>query len=1533
MKKNLIANFKNIVAAMMLITGIFMSCGIGTADAQEPDFQEFQLVPTNGAFDWEFFSFDNKYFLAVVNAFDGKTVNLSSKIYQWNGMEFVEIQSFPTNYGFDWESFSIGSDHFLAVANNFDSADYNINSKIYKWNGERFAEFQTIPTVGASDWEFFTIGENRYLAVANQRDDNTYSVNSKIYKWDGERFAEFQTIPSVGAIACKFFIINDTKYLAIANSFNGSTYINTSKLYKWEESEFVEIQSFSTNGATDIEFFTIEGKNYLAIANWRIDKTYEINSEIYRWDGQNFIEFQSIKTSGANDWEFFSIGKNHYLAVANWRNNLQNFNTDSKIYRWNGINFSEFDAFPTHGAMDCCYFNIDGYDYIAVANMHNNTDANINSVIYKNTVYPPVMYGETFSLDENSAAGTVIGRMTAKDTDSAALTYSIAAGNTGEVFAINSLSGQITVNDASLLDYETSAAYLLTVQVSDGVYTDAATVTVNVNDVNEAPVAENQTFSVKEDSPEGTLVGKVAAVDPESDPMTYRITAGNTNTVFAISGTSGQITVSNAGNLGTGSYALEIEVSDGDKSDTAIIIVNVSVIDKSPTVNSATFSIAENSANATAVGTVSAGDPNGDPLTYSILSGNTDKAFAVNSSNGQITVADSGQLDYESSPVFLLTVQASDGVYSGSAIITVNLKDVNDPPVINDQTFSVDENSPGGIPLGIVFAIDQDSDALTYSITAGNTENIFVLNANTGELSLSNTAQLDYETKTAYSLTIRVLDSASSDTATVTVNVKDKNEQHPVVEDQSFSIAENSADGSVVGKVTASDPDSETLFYSILSGNTGNAFAVNPANGEITVADFSKLNYEVCSVYKVTVQVSDGPGSDTLIDTAVITLNITDMNEAPVINAQVFSVNEGSPAGTAVGAVSADDPDGDSLTYSITAGNTGTAFAINSGTGQISVKNSAQLSYDNGTSYALTVQVSDGASSGTATVTVNVNYVNKSPVMENQRFSVNENSPEGAVVGTVKASDPDAGDKLTFSILSGNTDSTFKIDGSTGNLTVAASDKLNYEASVRYVLTVQVSDGVYTDSGTVTINVLNVNEPPVINDQAFSVRENSEKGTAVGKLAASDPDADTVVMFSMLSGNTNNAFALSVGGEITVFNAAFLDYETAPLHELTVQVSDGPGSDALTDTAKISISLTDAAETPVMDDQTFSVDESSPNGTLVGQVRAADPDSGELNFSIVDGNTDSTFAINSGTGRITVADRSGLNYQKTTVYRLTVSVSDGPGDDTNSDTALVTISVNYVNQSPVLADQTFSVPENSTGVWVGKISAADPNSDKLTYSIESGNEGNAFAIDSGTGDMTVNDGSRLDHETAGKYLLTVEASDGTYRDAGIITVFVSDVNETPAAKDQIFSADENSAEGILIGAVAASDPDGDPLTYTIVSGNSSNAFALSSQTGEMTVKDGARLDYETLPVMELLIEVSDGVNTVTVRVTVNVNDVSVPGDTDDNGIVNLRDALLIFKPLVKLPADIKKYSGEVNGDKKFGTEELIYILKKLRNEK
>ena len=302
---------------------------------------------------------------------------------------------------------------------------------------------------------------------------------------------------------------------------------------------------------------------------------------------------------------------------------------------------------------------------------------------------------------------------------------------------------------------------------------------------------------------------------------------------------------------------------------------------------------------------------------------------------------------------------------------------------------------------------------------------------------------------------------------------------------------------------------------------------------------------------------------------------------------------------------------------------------------------------------------------------------NHPPVVDDQNFTVNENSTTGCIVGTVIASDPDPGNNLSFVVTNGDPGGLFAIDAS-GQITTTAP--LDHEAQEVYTLTVTVQDGgtpSLGDTATITVNVLDVNEMPTVGDDTFAIPENEPAGTVVGTVTASDPDDGGEPFGALTYTVVGGPFAIDASGQITT--TAPLDHEAQEVYTLTVTVQDG-GTPSLSDTAAITVNVLDVNEMPTVGDDTFAIDENSSYGTSVGSVTATDPDDGDvLSYSIIGGTGTTAFDINSSTGEITVLDPVQLDYETTPVFWLDVEVTDTAG---LKDTATITINLNDLVEGP-----------------------------------------------------------------------------------------------------------------------------------------------------------------------------------------------------------------------------------------------------------
>ncbi len=899
-------------------------------------------------------------------------------------------------------------------------------------------------------------------------------------------------------------------------------------------------------------------------------------------------------------------------------------------------------------------------------------------------------------------------------------------------------------------------------------------------------------------------------------------------------------------------------------------------------------SIAENTPAGVNIGApVAATDADGDTLTYSKgwLDG---MAFTVDSATGQIQTK--AALDYETQKLYSFAIFADDG-NGGKTVtsVTINVTDVdetpaNSAPVFTDGTSatrSIAENTASGTNIGTaIAATDADNDTLTYTLE-GTDASSFSIVSTSGQLQTK--AALDYEAKSSYSVRITVSDSELTDTIDVTINVSDVDENRApsFAEGTSTtrSIAENTAADTNIGSaVAATDPDDDTLTYT-LGGADAAAFSINNTTGQLQTR--AALDYEAKSSYSVRITVSDSK----LTDTIDVTINVTDVDEnrAPSFtegNRATRSVAENTGSGQDIGsAVSATDPDDDTLTYTL-GGTDASSFSINSTTGQL--RTSGALDYETKSSYSVRITVSDSKLTDSIDVTINVTDVdeNRAPSFADGASttrSVAENTGSGEDIGSaVAATDPDD-DTLTYTL--GGTDaSSFRINSTTGQLRTRAA--LDYETKSSYSVRITVSDSKLTDTIDVTINVTDVDEnraPSFTegNRATRSVAENTGSGQDIGSaVGATDPDTDDTLTYTLGGTDASSFSIVSTSGQLQT--SAALNYESKSSYSVSVSVSDGNGG---SDSIDVTINVTNVNEAPSFANSTAtrSIAENTAANTNIGTaISATDPDTGDTLTYTLGGADAAAFRINSTNGRLKT--RAALDYETKTSYSVRITVSDSELTDTID----VTVNVTDVdeNRAPSFADgasTTRSVAENTAAnTNIGSaVAATDPDDDTLTYTL-GGTDAAMFRINSTNGQLKTR--AALDYETKTSYSVRITVSDSELTDTIDVTVNVTDVDENRApsftdGSTTTRSIAENTAANTNIGsAVAATDPDDDTLTYTL-GGTDAAAFSIVSTSGQL--RTNAALNYESDASYSVRVSVSDGNGeSDSIDVTISVTDVN-----------------------------------------------------------
>lgn len=1007
-----------------------------------------------------------------------------------------------------------------------------------------------------------------------------------------------------------------------------------------------------------------------------------------------------------------------------------------------------------------------------------------------------------------------------------------------------------------------------TYQVSDGTSVSGGTVTLNITPQNDnlPVIAPSQSFGVSETATNGTPVGTVAATDDDTGTTFsgWTITGGNADGIFAINSGTGQITVADNTNLDYESatnYNLTLTVSDGTNTSVAqTVTVNVGPEnDELPVVTAGqSFSVADTVGNGTPVGTVTATDPDGVTVFsgWTITGGNTDGIFAINGTTGQITVVDNTNLDATATGSYTLQVRVSDGLNTSlteSVGITVTNGNPDPPTITAGQVFAVSETASNGTNVGTAVATDPQTGTTFsgWTITGGNADGIFGINGSTGQITVVNNTNLDYESTTTYALQLTVSDGTNTSVGqTVTVNINPENDELPVVTaGLSFSVADTVGNGTPVGTVTATDPDGATVFsgWTITGGDTDGIFAINGATGQITVVDNTNLDSFTTNSYALTVTVSDG------VNTSVVEpvgITVTNGNpDPPTITAgQIFAVSETATNGTNVGTAVATDPQpGTTFSgWTITGGNADGIFGINASTGQITVTDNINLDYESTTSYALLLTVSDGLNTSAAqTVTVNINSENDNvPVITaGQTFNVSEAAADGTIVGTVAATDADSGTSFSnWNIVSGDTDDIFDVDNS-GRIFVDDNSNLDFESATSYTLVIDVSDGDNTSlpqSVTVNVGPENDNSPVFTSSATPSIAEGIKN---LHTLSATDADLPSQsIGFSIVGGDDAGLMTIQGGNRIRMNPApnfeAPADANGDNVYEVIVRADDGSGR---TTDQVISITITDLNDNdPVVDAaQTFSVREDAVNGAVVGTVTATDADAGTTfsDWTIVNGNNDGIFSLNSATGLLTIVDDTNLDHESQSTYSLRIRVSDGTNVSSQQN---VLISIADVNEPPVISTINNLLVDEDTSVGPIAFNVGDVDNPAGTLTVTATSSDQNRIKDSeitlgGTGTNRFIAFQPVENANGGPTTITVTVSDGTSSASTTFNVGLRPVNDDPkftGPNSFTFSLDSNSitinAPGLLTGAC---DVDGDPLFVVVLAGPANGTLAVGPGGG------------------------------------------------------------------------------------------------------
>ncbi|XP_072240019.1 cadherin EGF LAG seven-pass G-type receptor 2 [Leuresthes tenuis] len=742
-------------------------------------------------------------------------------------------------------------------------------------------------------------------------------------------------------------------------------------------------------------------------------------------------------------------------------------------------------------------------------------------------------------------------------------------------------------------------------------------------------------------------------------------------------------------------YSVEISISDGITSDSAIIEVHVTDInDNSPVFASTTVtkSVPEGTEVGSNVTIVPATDKDSNfnkEIRYSLRGG--EGMFSIDPISGMVSVA--GALDRETTANYSLLVVAEDQgrpARSATATLMVQVSDINDNvPKFFESEYEVEvlETKEVETRLLTLSAVDPDEGAngrLTYSIFQQSPTSdpaVFELDASTGTLWLAK--PLDYSEVKMYTLMVQASDGGVPSlvgNGSVLVKVKDVNNNPPEFSKDSYNVAvsENLATGASILTLEVTDRD-EGGFSKGHFLYTNDTFDINE-QGVVSLRKDIILDRETIDSYLFQVVAVDQP-TDGLRGTAQLNITILDYNDnAPQFPSipdplQIFEGEYSVEVPGEVFTIEPTDadigPNGEVNLYLASPNplfrfrEDGTLLAIGS------------LDRESRETYELVVKASDKGSpkrENITTIRVSLIDVNDNPPEFSSSSYVSsillKDVEEGKLVLTLSATDKDAGNnsRISYSFSTGNSP-YLALNSETGAVTLT-SDSADLTEDTTLVLTAMATDhghpplnstgqlNLFISHVVVNLRIVSFVEAVAFERSSynFSVPENQPEGETIGEVWASS-GSDLYEVAYKLKTYTD---LFSVNSDGAVLTTTQLDKEQQEWYILDVEAMDTrtPPTSAIT---TIRVHVEDVNESPQFPNKVYkaSVYSIAPYKTPVIQVKASDPDVGDQNQLVYSLSADSpSFDVEPVSGMVFVVSAMGEAGQ-TTVLEVKATDSQG----------------------------------------------------------------------------------------------------------------------------------------------------------------------------------------------------------------------------------------------------------------------------------
>ena len=658
-------------------------------------------------------------------------------------------------------------------------------------------------------------------------------------------------------------------------------------------------------------------------------------------------------------------------------------------------------------------------------------------------------------------------------------------------------------------------------------------------------------------------------------------------------------------------------------------------------------------------------DADGDPLTFSILSGNEDGAFGIDPATGTVTVADASVFDIATKSEYEMEIQVADGrggTDTGTLIVRLNAAPVSNP----EGLFSTDEDTALN---GQLVADDLNSEqTLTFKLVDGPDQGNVTLNEdgnftfNPGQ-DFQSLAQGEDQNVT---FTYEVRDGAGGVTVqTATINVTGNNDAPTDINPETFAVDENAAGGTVVASLTATDVDaSDTHTFEVVPPLVNmplhEAFMQDPGatmqlnhfgSGGLNLTSMGALKDDagnpVHSVWRLRnpsnqeVELQLQPnGGDAVSYTVAANSDLLVVSEGNLGTHKMLDEN-----GIQLKVKGANPAE---YTASFNVNLRGeTPFEVVNG--QLVVRDGAELDFEDQSSHDITIRTTDSAGATyEEVVTVNVNDINEPPTLTLDTTTVlsTESHLGNTAVFTSGDSTGRIGDFITATgVGSDGQEEALRLNGNNGLGLDGGriANQINFDPSTGTSQKVILDMDSPVTNITLTVDRMIENEFPDGEQGLWTALDANGNEVASGILS---PDTADVR-------HSRSSFSFD------------LDTASKAVSSLVIEAKDVTGS-STGDNSDFTIKALSYDKLPpsfeTHEGLVATLSSSTASGDTLASFSATDPDTADvLTFSITSGNSDGALALDSATGVLTVNDPSKLAMADGFARAVTVEVSDGNG--------------------------------------------------------------------------------------------------------------------------------------------------------------------------------------------------------------------------------------------------------------------------------